>query len=185
MDMAPTSAGCTTRRARADWRPLAAALLVSLGLVQSAGAASLPAGEPKLLPPEQAFRFSARAIDAHTLEARFDVADGYYLYRDKLAFVVEPSEAGAAKPDLPQGHRKQDAFFGDVETYRGRVVVRVALAAGKPGQSLVLKADAQGCADAGVCYPPTMQQVRLTLPTTGSAPGPIVEAPRKKQGLFD
>lgn len=63
--------------------------------------------------------------------------------------------------------------------------MRVALAAGKPGQSLVLKADSQGCADAGACYPPSMQQVRLTLSSTGTAPAPIVETPRKKKGLFD
>jgi thiol:disulfide interchange protein DsbD len=158
-------------------------LAAALALAGSAAAAGLPAGEPKLLPPEQAFRFSARALDARTLEARFDVVDGYYLYRDKLAFVVEPS-VGAGKPELPQGVRHHDEFFGDVETYRGRVVVRLPIAKGEAGQSLVLKAESQGCADAGICYPPTIQQVRLTLPAAGAAPGPIVDAPRKK-GLFD
>jgi thiol:disulfide interchange protein len=53
-------------------------------------AAGLPGLAPKLLPPEQAFRFSARVLDPATLEARFDVADGYYLYRDKLRFTAEP-----------------------------------------------------------------------------------------------
>lgn len=144
----------------------------------------LPGGEPKLLPPEQAFRLSARALDARTIEARFDVADGYYLYRDKMAFTVEPADIGAGPPVLPEGKRKHDEFFGDVETYRGRVVVRVPLAAAVPGSSLTLKAGSQGCADAGVCYPPTVQEVRLAIPAAGAGPGPIVEPPRRK-GLFD
>ena len=157
------------------------ALAVAAGWAQGAG---LPGGEPQLLPPEQAFRLSARALDARTIEARFDVADGYYLYRDKMAFTVEPANAGAGAPVLPEGKRNHDEFFGDVETYRGRVVIRVPLAAAVPGSSLTLKAGSQGCADAGVCYPPTVQEVRLAVPAPGAGPGPIVEPPRKK-GLFD
>jgi len=153
-------------------------------VIGAASAAGLPAAEPKLLPPEQAFRFSARALDARTLEARFDVAEGYYLYRDKLAFAVVPSDVGAGKPSLPEGKRKHDEFFGDVETYRGLVVVRVPIAQAPPGASITLKADSQGCADAGVCYPPTVQQVKLSLPAEGAGPGPVIEAPRKK-GLFE
>jgi len=114
----------TTRLARiaaAGWLALAA-----LG-----HAAGLPNVEPKLLPPEEAFRFSARALDARTIEARFDIADGYYLYRDKFAFETGP-DVGVGAPDLPAGQRKHDAFFGDVETYRGRIVVRVPLARRHP-----------------------------------------------------
>jgi len=138
--------------------------------------------EPKLLPPEQAFRLSARALDPLTIEARFDVADGYYLYRDKLRFSVTPG--GAAPATLPPGKPKHDEFFGDVETYRGRVVVRLPLLAARAGQEITVKADSQGCADAGICYPPTVQQVRMTLPAAGAGPGPVVEAARKK-GWFN
>jgi len=160
-------------------------LVAAAGLLALAAlghAAGLPAAEPKLLPPEEAFRFSARAIDARTLEARFDIADGYYLYRDKFAFETGP-DVGVGAPDLPAGQRKHDAFFGDVETYRGRVVVRVPLARATPGQAIVLKAASQGCADAGVCYPPSVQQVSLAVPAAGAPPGPVVE-PRRK-GLFN
>lgn len=161
---------------------MAAAALCGV-LAAAAYGAGLPGGEPKLLPPEQAFRFSARALDTQTIEARFDVVDGYYLYRDKLAFGVEP-DVGVGTAVLPAGKRKHDEFFGDVETYRGRVVIRLPLARATPGATVVLKADSQGCADAGVCYPPTAQKVQLTLPAAGAGPGPIVEAPRKK-GLFE
>jgi thiol:disulfide interchange protein DsbD len=159
--------------------PAAALLVAAL-----CGAAGLPTVEPKLLPPEEAFRFSARALDDRTIEARFDVADGYYLYRDKFGFEAAPADLGVGVPVLPAGVRKHDAFFGDVETYRGRVVIRVPLARGAAGQAIVLKAASQGCADAGVCYPPSVQQVTLALRATGVGPGPIVE-PTRRKGLFN
>ena len=137
----------------------------------------MPGVEQKLLPPEQAFRLSARALDPSTVEARFDVADGYYLYRDKLRFTIEP--IAGVPTDLPRGKRKHDEFFGDVETYRGAVVVRLPLAKPAPGQTLTLHADSQGCADVGVCYPPHAQQLRLIVPVAGAKPGEFVEAGRK------
>jgi thiol:disulfide interchange protein DsbD len=153
-------------------RPLS---LAALALV-----AALAHAEPKLLPPEQAFRFSARALDERTLEARFAVAQGYYLYRDKLAFALDPGAAGLAVT-LPPGKLKEDQFFGTSQTYRGDLVVRVPLPEGLPGKPVVLVADSQGCADVGVCYPVNRQKVALTLPEAGKGAGPLVEAhPRKK-----
>jgi thioredoxin:protein disulfide reductase len=150
---------------------------LSLAVLGTAFAAGLPGTPPKLLPPEQAFRFSARALDPGTLEARFDVADGYYLYRDKLRFTTEP--VGARAVDLPPGKPKHDEFFGDVETYRGIVVVRVPLLEAAPGQTVTLHADSQGCADAGVCYPPNPQQLKIAVPMAGAAPGAYVEGGKK------
>jgi len=169
-------------------RSVAAALLLGvftagLGLTAS-GVGGVPGLEAKLLPPEQAFRFSARAVDAKTIEARFDVADGYYLYRDKLRFAGAPGGASLGAATLPPGKRKQDEFFGEVETYRGQVVVKVPVVDGTPGQAIVVIADSQGCADAGICYPPNTQQVKLALPAQGAGPGPIVEATPARKGLF-
>jgi len=136
--------------------------------------------DTKLLPPEQAFRFSARALDAQTLEARFSVTDGYYLYREKLKFALDPA-VDELPATLPPGKMKDDPFFGKVETYRGEIVVRLPLATASAGKSLVLVADSQGCADAGVCYPVSRQKVTLAVPEAGKGPGPVVEAfPRKK-----
>ena len=145
----------------------------------------MPGLEAKLLPPEQAFRFSARAVDSKTIEARFDVADGYYLYRDKLRFAAVGGSPLLGAAALPAGKRKRDEFFGEVETYRGTLVVKVPVVDGSAGQAVVFSADSQGCADAGVCYPPTTQQVRLALPAQGSGPGPIVEATPTRKGLFN
>ena len=183
MGTEPTLTGSPPRPGRRS--ALGALGILALGAAPGARGAGLPDATPKLLPPEEAFRFSARALDSKTLEARFLVADGYYLYRDKLRFVVEPVAAGLRTPDLPAGKLKHDEFFGDVETYRGMVVVRLELTGGAPGDAIVLKADSQGCADLGVCYPPNIQQVRLALPADGKGPGSIVDAHLPKKGLFD
>ena len=135
---------------------------------------------PNLLEPQRAFSFSARPLDATTVEARFAIANGYYLYRDKLKLTLEPG-ALAAPPVLPPGKVKQDEFFGKVETYRGNLVLRISLAAPAPGATVTVKAESQGCADLGVCYPPQVQTISLALPPAGAGPGPVVEyAPVKK-----
>jgi len=139
------------------------------------------AAAPDLLPPERAFAFSARGLDPATVEARFAVANGYYLYREKLRFTVEPLTLSGA-PALPAGLVKEDAFFGRVETYRGEVVVQLSLRQPAAGSEVTVKAESQGCADIGVCYPPQVQQVKLALPAAGSGPGKLVEAnPAKKR----
>ena len=157
---------------------MVAALMAALTL----GAAS--AQSPDLLEPERAFSLSARALDATTVEARFAVADGYYLYRDKLKFSLEPGTL-AAPPVLPPGKVKQDEFFGKVETYRGRLAVRLALDAPQPGRQITVRAESQGCADAGVCYPPQVQNITLTLPATGAGPGAPVSAVPTRKSWFN
>jgi thiol:disulfide interchange protein DsbD len=137
------------------------------------------AQQPKLLQPERAFAFSVQAVDESTVEARFAIANGYYLYREKLKFSVEPVALGGA-PSLPPGKMKHDEFFGDVETYRGAVAVRLPLQGAQPGSSVTIKAESQGCADAGVCYPPQVQKVTVALPARGARPGDPVSASPKK-----
>jgi thiol:disulfide interchange protein DsbD len=62
-------------------------LIRLLFLMLFAFAGLVRAEEP--LPPEQAFHFSARAIDAKTIEARWQITDQYYMYRDKFKFSAE------------------------------------------------------------------------------------------------
>jgi thiol:disulfide interchange protein DsbD len=131
------------------------------------------------LPPDRAFRFSARLVDARTVEARFTIADGYYLYRDRIRFAVEPAAAGLSVPSLPEGKVKEDQFFGRVETYRGGVIVNLSLKDPKPGQPIVIAAESQGCADIGLCYPPTTQRVTLSAPDRSTAPEGPAESEKK------
>ncbi len=137
-------------------------LLLSLCLPLSALAAE------ELLEVDQAFRLSARTVDAGTLEIRYDIARGYYMYRDKFQFALEPAAAKAGTPQFPPGKIKQDEFFGDVETYRKEVVIRLPFAAPEGLDTVTLKATSQGCADIGVCYPPNPQTLQVSLAPTGS-----------------
>ena len=131
--------------------------------------AAVQAAEPDLLEPEQAFRFSARVLDGQTIEARYQIADGYYLYKEKIKFQAEPADTVLGTPQLPAGKVKQDEYFGKVETYRGNLVIRLPYTRGSTGQ-ITLKSVSQGCADAGVCYPPQTQAVKLDLPAARAEP---------------
>jgi thiol:disulfide interchange protein DsbD len=146
-------------------------------------AAAAVAQEPELLPPERAFSFSVRALDPAVVEARFAIASGYYLYRDKLKFGLESGPL-ASPPVLPPGKLKEDQFFGKVETYRGQLVVRLTLPAPVPGSTVTVTAESQGCADIGVCYPPQLQKITVALPAAGAGPGASVEAAPAKKNWF-
>jgi len=125
--------------------------------------AALPAGaapEQELLEPERAFRFSARAVDGNALEVQFSIAEGYYMYRERFQFASENARLG--KPEFPAGERKRDQFFGDTETYRKEVRIRVPVEAGA-GEPLKLLVTSQGCADIGVCYVPMESAATLRL----------------------
>ena len=121
-----------------------------------------------LLEPEQAFRFSARVADGGAVEVRFAIAEGYYLYRDRLKFSADG--ARLSQPELPAGLPHKDEFFGEMPIYRGSVAIRVPVQADGPFELTVVS---QGCADAGVCYVPMESKATLQL-----AGGKASEAPR-------
>lgn len=128
----------------------------------------------EFLDPAVAFKPSARALDGQTVEVRFEIAKGYYLYRDKFRFTAE-SGAGQAvplgAPQLPKGKEKQDDTFGKVEVFYKEVRVRVPVERSSSGPlPLTLKVVSQGCADAGICYPPQTQKLSVELPDPASAP---------------
>ncbi len=140
--------------------------------------------EADLLDPEKAFRMSTRSIDERTVEVSFAIAPGYYLYRERFQFEVEPGFAGNAfklgKPDFPSGIRKKDEFFGEVETYRKQVTVRVPVEKpGSGGDMLKLIVTSQGCADVGVCYAPMQTRASIKLSASASA---ISSVPSFTQG---
>ncbi|MFZ5506470.1 MAG: protein-disulfide reductase DsbD [Pseudomonadota bacterium] len=138
--------------------------------------------EPELLPLEQAFRLSAQVVDRNTVEVRFDIADGYYLYRDKLGFAAEQAALGT--PDIPPGKMKTDEIFGDVEVHRGQLPIRLPLSAS--GETVTLKVASQGCADAGVCYPPSEQTVLLDPAQPGVRVWPVgLDGDNAGGGLLD
>ena len=137
-----------------------ALLTLLLGLFAATVAAQ------ELLEPEKAFRLSARAIDATTVEVRFDIARGYYMYRDKFAFAAEPADVKLGPAVFPKGETKKDEFFGLMETYRKQVAVTLPVEG--DAEKLKLAVTSQGCADIGVCYPPQVQTVEVKLAALSS-----------------
>jgi thiol:disulfide interchange protein DsbD len=126
-------------------------------------AAALPAmaGNDDFLPPEQAFALSPRVLDSRTVELKFDVAPGYYLYRERFGFEAKPS-VGELKVELPPGKVKFDENFGkNVETYRDGLTLRVALP--QATEPFTLSVTSQGCADKGLCYPPLTRDWRVDV----------------------
>ena len=121
------------------------------------------------LPPQLAFKPQVRAIDARTLEVRFEITRGYYLYGDKFRFQLDAEGATLGAPRLPKGKSVEDATFGRVDVYYDRV--RLTLPVERPpGEALAatLHITSQGCAEAGVCYPPLRQSQPVELPPAGA-----------------
>jgi thiol:disulfide interchange protein DsbD len=125
-------------------------------------------GADELLEPDKAFRFSARALDAATVEVRYAIADGYYLYRERFRFAAEPPSVTLGQPQFPKGHIHEDKFFGKQETYRKEVRIRLPLEAAG-AERLKLLVTSQGCADLGVCYVPQVQSADLRLASLGGS----------------
>ncbi|OED40986.1 hypothetical protein AB833_10870 [Chromatiales bacterium (ex Bugula neritina AB1)] len=124
--------------------------------------------EPEeFLDPETAFQTSVIVNENNELRAQIVVADGYYIYKDKTVLHSDDAFIGPAK--LPAGIKKTDEFFGDVETYRG-IVEFTAPVTGKSNSSeAIVSLESQGCADAGICYPPFKRQYVVEIPAQAAA----------------
>jgi len=110
------------------------------------------------LAPEVAFQFSARMRDAKNVEVNFNIADGYYMYRDRFRFQIEGGKL--SEPKLPEGKVKfDDTFQKNVETYRKRLSFILPVEAIGTFRLLVTS---QGCADKGLCYSPLESSVTLS-----------------------
>jgi thiol:disulfide interchange protein DsbD len=120
-------------------------------LVLLACAAAQPArADDDFLPPEQAFKLSAELRPGAILHLTWAIAPGYHLYRDRLVFTAPQ----VGQPALPDGVRKFDSNFNkEMETYAGQLAADLPLKA-DAHQPFVLRVGYQGCADAGLCYPP-------------------------------
>ena len=155
-------------------------LLLALALAAPAAAQLRLGGADNLLEPEKAFRFSARALDASTVEVTFAIAQGYYMYRERFKFAAQGDPAVRLRaPELPRGILHKDDFFGEMQIYRKDVRIRVPVEAAQGG-SVNLVVTSQGCADIGVCYVPMESKASIQLSAAGVQERPgMSEAPRQ------
>jgi thiol:disulfide interchange protein DsbD len=132
--------------------------------------AATPSATDDLLPVDQAFNMNARFDKANELTVAWQIAPGYYLYRDKLtATAAERIELGT--PNLPPGVPHRDDNFGDVEVFYDFVEMKVPFARASPDAlDIELTAGFQGCKEDSICYPPGTQTMALVLPATSEFP---------------
>jgi thiol:disulfide interchange protein len=145
-------------------------LLRRIGALCALFVVSLPAlavSEKDLLPVDEAFGLSAQARDRDRIEVSWKIAPGYYLYRHRTT--VKPDAGFSAEAlQMPAGQKHHDDFFGEVETYRDRLTAVLPGKAADDAGMVTLEVRYQGCADAGVCYPPQKRTVQVRLPGGGA-----------------
>jgi thiol:disulfide interchange protein DsbD len=119
------------------------------------------------LPVREAFRLSLVESTKKSVKLRFVNAEGYYLYRHRFNFRIEPSDLARGEAVLPAGEAKHDEYFGDVEVYYG--ITDVELPIDNPiDLPFTIHVGYQGCADKGLCYPPETE--RIEVDGKGAAP---------------
>ncbi len=152
-------------------KPLLTGLVLLLGGV-SAFASSTPT---EFLQPDKAFAMTAEVVDGNNLLAHWKIADGYYMYRDKFRFkLVNPDNVSLGNAELPPGITKNDQFFGRIQVFHDYVEARIPLERSTASASdVVLELTYQGCAEAGLCYPPITRQVKLSLPEAVTTTGVV------------
>lgn len=136
-------------------------ILPALLPVQAGNALSLfsnkSTSQPQFLPANDAFSFS-HIQQKDKLNIFWQIADGYYLYKDKVRITISGDNYNA--PDLPQGVEYQDEYFGEVKIIKGQLILSI------PTQDIASTANIQiqyqGCAAAGLCYPPMTQSITQT-----------------------
>lgn len=116
------------------------------------------------LPPEKAFPAAAAMADPNTVRVEFKVPKGYYMYRERFGFALDP-QGGATlgQARLPAGEVKYDPTFDkNMEVYHQPLAIDIPVhpAGGQPGD-VTLVVTGQGCADAGICYPPMENRIKL------------------------
>jgi thiol:disulfide interchange protein DsbD len=178
-----------TRLWRNSGRPLAAwAVTLVAAVVTAFGmpafAADLPSkagidavlkggrsqAQPDFLPVDEAFQPSAVADGPDKIRVEWVIHEGYYLYKSRIKVATTSKAAQVGAPSLPTGIKKNDEYFGEQEIYHEGVVGTVPVARAAGGAiELPIDVTYQGCAEAGLCYPPTTRSFKVSLPAGGGA----------------
>ncbi|MFP0195016.1 protein-disulfide reductase DsbD [Pseudomonas sp. PHC1] len=135
--------------------------------------------EPQFLAAEKAFSFTSERLPSGETQLYWQIADGYYLYQQRLTFDGLPNEY---KPSFPEGETHSDEFFGTQQVYRQGLELKIP--AGATGK---FKLGWQGCADAGLCYPPQSLTIDLggstAIDTGGEAQDQALASGLKQRAL--
>jgi thiol:disulfide interchange protein DsbD len=136
--------------------------------------------ETNFLPPDVAFRVAAR-LEGKVMKVRWVIADGYYLYRQKIEVKAESPDLVVSAPELPAGTIKTDPYLGTQQVFFQQVEAAVPYSRLDAGaHPIQIKVTYQGCAEAGLCYPPI---TKVVFPSVGATPVVANVAPYPWEGL--
>lgn len=136
-------------------------------LIGSFASADIIKKQIEFLPPEEAFQVSIKIIDDNHIKINWDIEKGYYLYMGMFEFSVDNSDMKIIKVDMPEGKKKKDEFFGDVDVYYNSTKANIFVNKITSSTNLIVKY--QGCADAGLCYPPITKKFTLQKYTSNDS----------------
>jgi thiol:disulfide interchange protein DsbD len=110
------------------------------------------------LPVRDAFQLSLVDSTPQSIKLRFVATEGYYLYRHRFQFRADPADVALGAAQLPDGEKKHDEYFCDVEVYHGILDVELPRT---DQRAFTLAVTYQGCADKGLCYPPETERLSI------------------------
>ena len=137
-------------------------------------------GRSNFTPADQAFVFDFQQ-NQHDLNLNWQVKEGYYLYRKQIS--ITPAQAQVGPLQLPAGVAHEDEFYGKSEIYRGQLSVPVAVVQADKGATLTVTY--QGCADAGLCYPPETKVIPLSEVKAAAQPAVAPLPSEERTGAKD
>lgn len=130
------------------------------GLLESRPSSTLGSinNSADFLPVREAFQLSLVESTPQSIKLRFVATEGYYLYRHRFQFRAEPADIVLGTARLPDGQKKHDEYFGDVEVYHGILDIELPRT---DQRAFTLAVTYQGCADKGLCYPPETERLNI------------------------
>jgi thiol:disulfide interchange protein DsbD len=129
-------------------------------------------GEEEFLDPDVAFQLIADADGPDRIRVHWTIHEGYYLYKSRVKVATASDKVKLGAVSLPTGEKKTDDYFGEQEVFHNELVASVPVSRA-PGSAVEVPLDVtyQGCAEAGLCYPPITKTLNVSLPAPDAAAG--------------
>jgi thiol:disulfide interchange protein DsbD len=147
---------------------LAAFLLAASAAATAQGLLGPAINDDQFLPVDEAFKLAAAADGGGQIALDWQIAPGYYLYRHRVSAKTKTAGFTLGEVAMPPGKKKTDEFFGEVEVYYDTLNATVPVQRPADVATLEVTVGYQGCADAGLCYPPVTKTVTIEMPPPGT-----------------
>ncbi|MCW8956758.1 MAG: protein-disulfide reductase DsbD [Gammaproteobacteria bacterium] len=127
-------------------------------------------GAEEILEPDQAFILSTSSAAGQVI-ANWEIAEGHYLYRDKIKIIADDNKISTGELQVSKGELKHDEYFGDIYVFHHQAQAILPITAiGNGAESVNFKVKYQGCSEiSGICYPPITKDIKLKLSPVSSA----------------